>query len=339
MITKFKLFESPHYIIKDNEKYFFNRDFIITFGYWKNELLSSKNKFHDNLSDDIDFTMSDIPCRIKLKYPGRLFLDKKIVTFWYFPENYKKFKKLIDDLEKNEDIELWNDPEWTVEIPNEKIDEDEWTHWDDENVSYVPLTQYKFLNTWSDEILNIQHIVSPLKKKTKSFKQHKMKYSLPGEPEIFAKRRLKYLYQENSNKYGDLSKGKFVNVKYKIINTDWKGNSETLITDFKIHKIEDNYIEVIAKGYVYVYLSKYGWGGYKNRNKKGWIEFDNMNKDRKVITQLPKKSVQDGTKKIKVYYGWNEINNNSQPTLTKQTQKQIDQKKMDDWNKRIRYLL
>lgn len=79
--------------------------------------------------------------------------------------------------------------------------------------------------------------------------------------------------------------GKFVNVNYKIFHQNWKDKPLTLVTDFKIHKIEGNYIEVIGKGYEY-------------KDKK-WVPFDDY--ETKNIRKFPKKSVKDGEKRIKVY--------------------------------------
>lgn len=105
------------------------------------------------------------------------------------------------------------------------------------------------------------------------------------------------LYEE----YIDSTKGKIVEVKYKIIHTDYDGKPVTLITDFKMVEVKDNSIVVIAKGYQYGYLSKYGWSGYQDRKKKGWVAFDDMNSERKIMREYQKKDFQDGVKKIKVY--------------------------------------
>ena len=88
-------------------------------------------------------------------------------------------------------------------------------------------------------------------------------------------------------------KGKMVNVDYKIFHQDWKGNPLALVTEFKINKIEGNYIYVISKGYEYRNISSFD-------TKKGWVPYDDFNT--KNIKKFQKKSVQDGTKRIKVYF-------------------------------------
>lgn len=85
--------------------------------------------------------------------------------------------------------------------------------------------------------------------------------------------------------------GKFVNVNYKIFHQNWKEKPLTLVTNFKIHKMEGNYIEVIGKGYEY-------------KDKK-WIPFDDY--ETKNIRKFPKKSVKDGEKRIKVYFNDNKV--------------------------------
>jgi len=96
-------------------------------------------------------------------------------------------------------------------------------------------------------------------------------------------------------------KGKMVNVDYKIFHQDWKEKPLALVTDFKIHKMEGNYIEVIGKGYEYVNLKDYGLTDeYKDRKKKGWVAFDDYKE--KKVRKFPKKSVKDGEKRIKVYF-------------------------------------
>jgi len=89
-------------------------------------------------------------------------------------------------------------------------------------------------------------------------------------------------------------KGKFKNVNYKILHQDWKEKPMTLVTDFKIYKIEGNYVEVIGKGYEYKSLTD-----FNNKDKKGWVPFNDYKT--KKVKKFTKKAVQDGNKRIKVY--------------------------------------
>jgi hypothetical protein len=88
--------------------------------------------------------------------------------------------------------------------------------------------------------------------------------------------------------------GKIINVNYKIIIKDSKGESEQLITDFEIINSEDKKLKIKAKGYIKTYLN-----GNNYDKKKGWMKFDDFedNKNRIVWN----KNFENGTKKIKVY--------------------------------------
>jgi len=103
------------------------------------------------------------------------------------------------------------------------------------------------------------------------------------------------LFENKESESGSTLKGKMVNVNYKIFHQDWKEKPLALVTDFKIHKMEGGYIEIIGKGYEYTNLTS----DFNNKDKKGWIAFDDY-KD-KNVRKFPKKSVKDGEKRIKVY--------------------------------------
>lgn len=89
-------------------------------------------------------------------------------------------------------------------------------------------------------------------------------------------------------------KGKMVNVDYKLYHQNWKEEPIALVTDYKINRMENNYIYIISKGYQYVNF------GLTNKSKKGWVPFDDF--ESKEVRKFPKKTVQDGTKRIKVYF-------------------------------------
>ena len=46
---------------------------------------------HDDLGDGHD--------RESLMFPGRMWLDLKIISFWYYPKTYEMMKKVITILE------------------------------------------------------------------------------------------------------------------------------------------------------------------------------------------------------------------------------------------------
>ena len=182
LISKFKLFENPDTINTDEFDLKWTFADARHFGYRKNTFYLGKGPHGD---------------RWKLKYPGRIWLDNKIISFWKYPEDNKKLRKIITDIENRLKMNIWNDNEWRMEIiinPREG-EQQEW--WYESKSKIIPLVDYKSSRKRSEEELQTQHIISPMKKKQTNVRQHQIKYKLPGEPEIVAKRRLKYLYQEN----------------------------------------------------------------------------------------------------------------------------------------------
>jgi hypothetical protein len=93
-------------------------------------------------------------------------------------------------------------------------------------------------------------------------------------------------------------KGKFVNVDYKIFHKTWQNKPIAIVTDYKIHKIDGD-VEIIGKGYEYVTLNDHMKVEFKDKKKKGWIPFDDTKS--KNIRTFPKKTLQDGSKRIKVF--------------------------------------
>ena len=89
--------------------------------------------------------------------------------------------------------------------------------------------------------------------------------------------------------------GKIVNVEYKIIIKDSKGEPESLITDFNIINSEDKKMKIKAKGYIKAYLNGYNDG----KKKKAWVKFDDFEDDK--TRTVWNKNFENGTKKIKVY--------------------------------------
>jgi len=82
----------------------------LPFGYYKNKFYigSEHGSTH--------YTM--LPAyisRYKYKWPGRIWTETKIISFWVYPPK-KSFKRVIDDLSKALDIDIYNDPEWKIEV-------------------------------------------------------------------------------------------------------------------------------------------------------------------------------------------------------------------------------
>ncbi len=151
-----------------------------TFGYINNKFFISKEAtnhpdyFVDLLNKKL-ISKADFPNgppttahRSNFQFPGRLWINEKIISFWVFPDKMS-FGKLIDDVKKNG---ITIDDSWKVDIK-------EGTNYNKEEL--VPITEYtdKFKNI---KVKSVDHIVSPmLKKKDTSIKPGSTKKKLaPG---------------------------------------------------------------------------------------------------------------------------------------------------------------
>ncbi len=323
MITKFKLFENPDFLYSLDLEW--NYPDAITFSYFNGELLSKKsnnnNSKHSKIFNDYikkhNINVNDIKKKfikdrnIKgkvnnferriTKYPGRLWTEHKIISFWEYPPNKKILYKILRDVLSKYNIEF-SPEEWKIEIISDKKEQQgrefyksgNWEN-DPREVYLQEVPNYEGSGRRTDTEISFQHTLSPMLKTIKPRKQKDLKGKLPGETTAELRYRLRNYHESNE------LKGKMFNVEYKIFHQSWNEKPLTLITDFKICKMEGNYIEVIGKGYEYVNLTDYGWESeYKNRNKKGWIPFNDF--ESKNTKKIPKKSVQDGTKRIKVFF-------------------------------------
>jgi len=114
---------------------------------------------------------------------GRFWIPEKVVSFWVQPNN-SKLKKVLNDIEKNIPK---NDKEWSIEAKVFKgkiVIGRLW--WGDNPEQY----ESKFFTLE-------EYLSTPKYMKPSGTKKKKLKYQLPGESDIEAKRRLKYMYQEN----------------------------------------------------------------------------------------------------------------------------------------------
>ena len=126
MITKFKLFESPDGLFLDDTRLNWRDDDSITFGYcddYDNEDedpesvmcvgLGSEGQIHSLLG-------SGSNDREDIIYPGRLWYERKCITFWEFPTNYVELMRVIKDIEDAIEnmfgIILDIDDTWYVEV-------------------------------------------------------------------------------------------------------------------------------------------------------------------------------------------------------------------------------
>jgi len=141
------------------------------FGYLKDKFVIApgKNAMH-----------RDIPgaSRRDFKFPGRIWPDLRVMSFWVYP-NKEDFKKLVDDLNKTLDINIWKETGWKVEIvKNKKTGKVEdgqfdfkdgmvqgaWIQMSQKKGALVSVKNYRGSEDRHEDEKNKEHTVSPLLK-------------------------------------------------------------------------------------------------------------------------------------------------------------------------------
>lgn len=164
--------ESPdHAINADGEMVRFTDSDAVAFGYNRqNEFVMGKGEAH--------FQLPTVRSRTHLKFPGRLWLDSRVISFWGKYPTRKELEQIINDIHEysyNEEVSKGltgadldeldgisiNSEDWLVEVPKqETVDK---MDWDEKNrPDLIPLKDYQ---ATSAEHEPTQHVVSPLKKK------------------------------------------------------------------------------------------------------------------------------------------------------------------------------
>lgn len=153
------------------------------FGYYKNKFYGgydSKIVHYELIGvEDKNFPKE----RYDFDYPGRLWLRKKVISFWEYPPK-SKFKKIINDLEKFYKIKICGDSRWKLEVIDSKnkyeVDKD----WEFEDVKFISIQDY--IGSQKQIGKELSHVKSPmLKKKKKAISgvgsSKLVKGALPGE--------------------------------------------------------------------------------------------------------------------------------------------------------------
>jgi hypothetical protein len=133
----------------------------------------SGDDVYTNISDDVvaihgmmarDFGIGET--RSDFDYPGRVWFNPKIISFWTYP-NKNKFLEIISELEKQLNVNIFNN-NWRVEVYEEG----------GSNI-LIPIEEYtgEYYEP-SEEIKNIEHVLSPMDKNKKRPQYDK----LPIEP-------------------------------------------------------------------------------------------------------------------------------------------------------------
>lgn len=100
--------------------------------------------------------------RRMFKYPGRIWLEGKIISFWQYPLDKNKLKDIIKELEKQLKIRIYNNG-YKIEIVNELVPEFLYnrSEYNTMDSTLIPLEDY---TSSKDRNINTQHTSSPAQK-------------------------------------------------------------------------------------------------------------------------------------------------------------------------------
>jgi hypothetical protein len=118
MITKFNKF---NLITEDPDEFEYNGEWISLndddaipfFCILENNTTVDEIYFGENSSCHSDIIFDDKLVNDR-SYPGRMWLDRKIMTFWVYPDDVL-FKSIIHKIEKELDIKIFNN-DWKIEV-------------------------------------------------------------------------------------------------------------------------------------------------------------------------------------------------------------------------------
>jgi len=95
-----KLFENPDTIMIDGEWVNYRMGKAITFGFINDEFV-----FYPSIDRGRILSHNQWGSRKKWDFPGRLWLDKKVISFWKYPPP-TKFNEIIDLFGKNMNLKI-----------------------------------------------------------------------------------------------------------------------------------------------------------------------------------------------------------------------------------------
>ena len=174
--------ESPDIVFYDggNEQLEYDEKDAIAFGYYKKKMyVSDFQEAHWEMMDDYGVKIKGEP-RFKMKYPGRVWIKSKVISFWTYPENQSKMKETIEDLENEiynrigKKIDIWNKFEIEVLMSKKKGFAKKWKY-DDGYEEYspkgyeieiIPLKSYQSSEERTAKDLAKPHLMSPVAKKS-----------------------------------------------------------------------------------------------------------------------------------------------------------------------------
>lgn len=164
--------ESPDRIkLPSGLDYHYNNENARAFGYLEGEMkVGLYGDHHPGMLYDeiwkpgLQFNKNDVA--EYFKYPGRIYENVKVITFWQYPPSKRELKKVIQDIEKAAKIPIW-DHGWWLEIvkENDKILTNLEYDWSNEkyHTEFITLEDYEGSLNFSEEVRK-RHQTSPLQK-------------------------------------------------------------------------------------------------------------------------------------------------------------------------------
>ena len=113
----------------------------IAFGYYNNEMIYSV----ETHADATLRTNGRICGRTCMTYPGRIWVEKQVISFWQFPDP-DRLEKIIEKL--SDDLEITIDDDFDIEIRLldgviDNIKNLDWTNDDEHEIIFVKPSDYK----------------------------------------------------------------------------------------------------------------------------------------------------------------------------------------------------
>jgi len=203
-------------ILKENPDKVFNNNGIIiadfmdndtyVFGYISDKLyiLSSPKNHFDlyqmYITKDSKKNIYHNLGRKEFQYPGRLWINKKLISFWVYPTKIK-LKKIVNDLENELKIDIWNKFNIEVVVKNDNIINPDNIYWDEEitsdseyKIEIIPINKY--IKSEKQLKFNVPHIISPLLKQKKEVpygvgSRKRVSGAIKGEPPVITRFRMR----------------------------------------------------------------------------------------------------------------------------------------------------
>jgi len=140
-----------------------------------NFVLSYENGFHPELrsdfiidkeKDDSKNEWDDVASAFSFDYPGRIWSNEKIISFWEFPETKEKLDEIISYINELSSFKI--DDSWQIEVYDGKIQKlskwgDNSTHDKREEGRLIPISEYKGSNNPDPETYKI-HLMKAAEK-------------------------------------------------------------------------------------------------------------------------------------------------------------------------------